>query len=220
MTEKKKYIEWGVLTLLTASAVWYLLSLFLGIHLTDGNGYNTYALQADSWRCGRLDLGQDYPWLELAIFEGKYYCSFPPFPSYILFPFTFFFESATPDYFLMVIFNILIICFLYQLAQELKVNPQSAMLLTLFVTIGANTIFVMMKPSVWFFAQLLCFLMAVLSIYFAVRGKGGWSLFFWGASVGCRPMQVLFLPVLLVILFKSERAKNKEVSGIKLIAGR
>ena len=44
-------------------------------------------LQAQSWLEGRLDLGKDYPYLELAVFGGKYYVSFPPFPSYIMFPF-------------------------------------------------------------------------------------------------------------------------------------
>ena len=45
--------------------------------------YKSYSLQAMAWLNGRLDLGQDYPWLELAVFQERYYVSFPPFPSLV-----------------------------------------------------------------------------------------------------------------------------------------
>ncbi len=220
MVSKKRCVEYGIITIVTILVVWYLLSLIMGIHVTDANAYNTYALQADSWRQGRLDLGQDYPWLELAILDGKYYCSFPPFPSYVLFPLTIIFGSQTPDFFVMLLSNLLIVCFLYKLAIRLQVRPESAMLFTIFVTLGSNTLFIMMKPFVWFFAQLLCFLFTVLAIYYAEAGKGGWALLFWAASVGCRPMQIFFLPVLLVLLFCAERKKDTATTGVMLILRR
>ncbi len=213
----RKTIEYGILTMITVLVVLYLLSLLLGIRLTDTNPYNTYALQADSWRQGRLDLGQNYTWLELAIYEGKYYCSFPPFPSYVMFPLTFIFGSQIPDYFLILLIDSIAIFYLYMLSVKLGVKEENAMLLTVFVTIGSNTMFVMLKPWVWFFAQILCFALAVMTIYYAVLGKGGWSLFFWAASVGCRPMQILFLPVLLVILYGKEREKDAKASMLTLV---
>lgn len=216
----KKYVEYMLVTLLTVLGVFYLMSLLMGFRLTDSNAYNTYALQADSWRQGRLDLGQDYPWLELAIYEGKYYCSFPPFPSYILFPLTFFFGSQTPDYILMMLLDLVAALYLYKLAVKLGTKEETALLLTLFVTVGANTLFVMVSPSVWFFAQLVCFTTAVMAIYYAKVGRGGWSLFFWAASVGCRPMQVLFLPVLLLLLYRHERAQDTKTKGMKLVLRR
>ena len=42
--------------------------------------YNSYILQAEAWTKGQLDLGKDYPYLELAIYKGKYFLSFPPLP--------------------------------------------------------------------------------------------------------------------------------------------
>lgn len=220
MNENKKYWEYLLVVLLTILGVFYLMSLLMGFQLTDGNVYNTYALQADSWRQGRLDLGKDYPWLELAIFEGKYFCSFPPFPSYILFPLTFLFGSQTPDYVLVLLLDLLAAFFLYKLAVKLGVKEETATLLTLFVTVGANTLFVMVSPSIWFFAQLVCFTTAVIAIYYAKSGKGALSLFWWAASVGCRPMQVLFLPVLLVLLYQHEREKDAETAGVKLVLRR
>lgn len=220
MPNKKKEIECGFITVLTVLAGVYLLDLVLGFCLTDSNAYNTYALQANAWRQGRLDLGQDYPWLELAILNGKYYCSFPPFPSYILFPLTFFFGSQTPDYFIIILADGLIALYLYRLATKTGVAPEGAMLLTVFATLGANTLFVMVNPSVWFMAQLFCFATSVMAIFYAEEGKSGRALFLWAASVGCRPMQVLFLPLLLILLYRREREKTPEATVMQLILQR
>lgn len=218
--EKKQQLEYAVITLFSMLGIMVFMASMLGNGLSTDNPYNTYSLQADSWRQGRLHLGHDYPWLELAIFEGKYYCSFPPFPSYVLFPFTFFYGSDTPDFRIMYVINILLTVYLYKLALKLGTSPQAAMFLTLFVTISANTLFIMQKPSVWFFAQLLCVTTAVMAIYYAYIGKGSIALFWWACSVGCRPMQIVFLPVLLVFLYVCERQKQEGVSGVKLILNR
>ena len=45
---------------------------FTGHWITEENPYRSYTLQACAWLDGRLDLGTDYPWLELAIYEGKF----------------------------------------------------------------------------------------------------------------------------------------------------
>ncbi len=213
--EKKRQIEYGLVTVLTMIGVMVFMAAMLGNDLGSNNPYNTYALQADSWRQGRFHLGQDYPWLELAVYEGNYYCSFPPFPSYVLFPFTFFFGSNTPDFCIMYVVNILLTVYLYKLALKLGINPGAGMFLSLFVTVGANTLFIMQEPSVWFFAQLLCFVTAVMAIYYAYIGKGGLSLFWWACSVGCRPMQLVFLPILLVLLYGFERKQDTESRGVK-----
>ena len=220
MIDKKKYIEYGVVAVLTVLGFLYLMSLLLGFDFFTQNPYNTYALQANSWRQGRLDLGQNYDWLELAVYEGKYYCSFPAFPSYLLFPLTFFFGSQTPDYLVMVLVDVVAAIYLYRLAVKLGAREESAVWLTLFVTLGANTMFLMVSPWVWFFAQMLCFTTAVMAIYYARVGKGGLALFWWAASVGCRPMQILFLPVLLVLLYQQERGKDEETKPVRLILRR
>lgn len=68
--------------------------------------YRSYTLQACAWLDGRLDLGTDYPWLELAIYEGKYYVSFPPFPSLVLLPFAAIFGTNTPDHWISLVFSL------------------------------------------------------------------------------------------------------------------
>lgn len=64
--------------LLVWMVVLALLSRLCGYNPFGTSVYNTYTLQALAWREGRTWLSQDYPHLELAIFDGRYYVSFPP----------------------------------------------------------------------------------------------------------------------------------------------
>ena len=84
---------------LSVIAVLFISWTFTGKWPWVGHSYDSYMLQARSWVKGRLDLGQNYPHLELAIYppppdvDGvipdycKYYVSFPPFPSFLMLPF-------------------------------------------------------------------------------------------------------------------------------------
>ena len=66
-------------------ALWALLHLLMGGDWLKSffgpSFYNTYTRQALAWREGLLHLPEDVPYLELAIYEGEYYVSFPPLPS-------------------------------------------------------------------------------------------------------------------------------------------
>ncbi len=214
---KSECLEYGLLTVVSLVCVLLVLQIFTGQYLWEHNTYNTYALQANSWRQGRLDLGENYSWLELAEYNEKIYCSFPPFPSYVLFPFTFIFGSNTPDGFILLFFDIMAVVFLYKIAITLKLSPKASALSALFFSVCTNMTFVYFVPSVWFFAQTLGYSLAAAAIYFALVGKGGWSLFFWSCGVGCRPMQALFLPVLLLILFQKEKEKHPGEKWYKII---
>lgn len=83
---------------------------FLGLALTAPKGFfehhtpfNHFALLAEGWLRGRLDLGGPPPvhtqFNDFALFEEKFFVSFPPFPAVLLLPFVALFGSAdaTPD---------------------------------------------------------------------------------------------------------------------------
>lgn len=120
----------------------------------------------------------------------------------------FLFGSNTPDALILVLLDVLAAVFLYKLVLRFGLSPKIAMLETLFALICSNMVFVIIDPSVWFIAQVMCFALAVMSIYFAVAGKGGRSLALWACAVGCRPMQALYLLILLIILFYKEKEKQ------------
>lgn len=215
--DKRLEAEYGILSVLGLVTFLAVMAMLTGLSLLDGNSYNTYALQADGWRQGRLELLENYSWLELAEYNGKYYCSFPPFPSYVLFPLTFFFGSNTPDGLVLLFFDIVMVGCLYKIARHFQISPQGSCFEALFFSICTNMVFLLYNPSVWFFAQCMSFALATLSLYTALKGKGGWSLFFWSCGVGCRPMQALFLPVLLGILYQKEKAGYPDLPWYRLL---
>src|SRR5262249_19235773 len=78
-----------------AAAIYVVLTLIYFVtapheHLVGHTAFNHYALLADSWLHGRLDLGgppPDYAMNnDFAEFGGKYFVSFPPFPALLLLP--------------------------------------------------------------------------------------------------------------------------------------
>ena len=58
--------------------------------LTEHTPYNHFALQAEAWLRGRLDLGGPPPGYaggnDFSRFEGRWFVPFPPFPALLLFP--------------------------------------------------------------------------------------------------------------------------------------
>lgn len=220
MGKRKEILSYEIVTVLSVVIFLVLMWLVTGKWPMNVNPYNSYALQADSWRQGRLDLGGDYSALELAIYQGKYYVSFPPFPSYVLFPLTFFFGSNTPDGIILFLVNCMAAICLYRLGIEMKLSGASAMTGTLLILLGSNAVFTELDPAVWFIAQSMCLCLASASLYFALKNKGGLSLACWACAVGCRPMQALFVPVLLVILYQNERKCRPESSMLRIMFSR
>lgn len=163
--------------------------------------YNSYILQAQSWLEGRLDLGQDYPYLELAIFEGKYFVSFPPFPSFLMLPFVALGWTSC-DAAIAFVSAILGAVFAYKLASEYTEN-KTAVLLALLVTVGSNWLFTSVNAWVWFIAQNLAFTLTLAALFYAKKGRAGASFALWACAVGCRPFQIIYIAVILYLLYQS-----------------
>ena len=197
-----------------------LMSCFIGIGPLTYNTYNSYSLQADSWRNGRLDLGQNYTHLELAIYEGKYYVSFPPFPSYLAFPLTFIWGSNTPDGIILWIIDIILAVYLFKLAYLITKDPKVSAVISIFLMMGTNVAFIIVTPWVWFWAQTLCILLSIMAIYYTFKGNGALSLGLWACSVGCRPMQAFFFPILLAILLYYKKKDTPDKSYISILISR
>ena len=164
------------------------------------NPYNSYSLQAARWLGGHLDLGQNYAHLEIAYFGGKYYISFPPFPSVALLPFVLFFGTNTPDMLLSVLIAAMGAFFAAKLALSYGKTENEAFFLSLFVTVGSNLLSIMCTGWVWFMAQTMAFTLVFASLFAAKEGKSTVSLFLWAAAAGCRPFSALCLPVILYLL--------------------
>lgn len=193
---------------LTVLAVAFGIMTFTGLWPTTVNDYRSYSLQACAWLQGRLDLGQDYPWLELAIYEGKYYVSFPPFPSYVLLPFAAVFGEHTPDHWIALAVMLLGCVYAVRLCRLIAGDRAGTLALVLFLYIGNGYLFIGIQGWVWFLAQGMCFTLSLMALAHAVKGQGGISLACWACAVGCRPVVIVYLPLIIHILCKTWRERS------------
>ncbi len=215
-----KGFDYYYLAILFCIAVFlWIIGAFTGMWPSDNNSYNSFALQADSWLNGRLDLGMDYKWLELAIYDGKYFVSFPPFPSYILLPFALFCGANTPDNMINAVATVIGAIYAYKLCLKALGDEKRSMafLFTMLLYLGSNTMFFIANGWVWFMAQNFSFTLTIMAVYYADKGYAGLSLFFWACAVGCRPFQILYLPVLIVLMISTWKKEERDFNIVKKI---
>lgn len=221
MIRRLKHFDWTYVTLpLAVLAALFAAAAFTGMWPWTKNSYNSYTLQACAWLEGRLDLGKDYPWLELAIVDGKYYVSFPPFPSYVLLPFAAVFGTKTPDHFISLAFTLLGVVYAVRLYKLVCRERHSLEFFVLFLFLGNGYLFIALRGYVWFLAQCMCFALSLMALVHAIKGQGGIALTCWACAVGCRPMMVVCLPILLVILWRNYRRTQPDGTAAKLLMSR
>lgn len=196
-----------IILCLCVTAVLFIAWTFTGQWPWNGQPYNSYILQAQSWLDGRLDLGQDYPYLELAIFNDKYFVSFPPFPSYIMLPFVLI-GWDTCDGMIAFITSLAGAVYAFKILRHFNIENRSAIFFSLFLTIASNWFMTAQNAWVWFIAQNMAFTLSLMAIYYALKNKAGLSLAFWACAVGCRPLQILYIPIILYILYKKHIENN------------
>lgn len=197
-------------------AVYGVIWAFTGMWPWRPAVYNSYVLQADAWLHGRLDLGQNYSYLEIASYQGKYYISFPPFPSYVMLPLVALFGLNTPDGLVALACTLLGAVYTLRLCWHYGKQGSSALFWTLLVTIGSNLLMTNTNAWVWFIAQNMSFALCMMAVYYAAVGKGGRALAFWACAVGCRPMQAIYIPVLLYLLYTELKKKNPQQTILQL----
>lgn len=205
---KAKGCSDAVLLILCMIPIYFLVWGFTGMMPWTDNPYNSYTLQALAWLNGRLDLGRDYSHLEIAYYGGKYFVSFPPFPSYVMLPFAIFCGADTPDHFIALAVSLLGAVYALRLLHEFDVKGMPAVFWALFLTVGTNLLFISVNGWVWFIAQNMSYTLCIMCLFYAKRGNGGIALALWAAAVGCRPFQALYLPVVLYLLYENSRGTN------------
>lgn len=227
--EKLKQFDWNlILVPLCLLAGLWVLWAFTGQWPNTGNPFNSYALQADSWLKGHLYLidGANHTNLELAVYNNQYYVSFPPFPSYVLLPFVWIFGvDHTPDHILAVISYLIAGILAVKIYRE--INPETgdsqnplvrfSFFFAIFLLMASNVVYTSMNGWVWFIAQNFAFTLSLGAIYFALRKRITLSLTLWACAVGCRPMQALYLPILLYIFWGRMKEENEKLTVFEMI---
>lgn len=212
-------LEWRyVICPLAFLIVLWVAASFTGHWATEENPYRSYALQACAWLDGRLDLGKDYPWLELAIYEGKYYVSFPPFPSLVLLPFAAVWGANTPDHWISLGFSIIGIIYAIRLYRAITGTYEMAEQYVLFLFLGNGYLFIALQGGwVWYMAQTMCFTFSLMSLFHAANKHIGRAFAYLACAFGCRPMVVAYIPLILMLGTEKASVKTWIRKGYRLI---
>lgn len=205
----------AVWALFAAATIYLLMAFGLGLNLFAHSEYDSYTLQALRWREGHIALAGDYPWLELAIYEGRYYVSFPPFPVLLMLPLTFLFGANVPSMLVNFVLFLLSVYTGFRIARNLNRAPGEAALFAVGWAAGCNLLEVSLYGGVWNIAQGLSFLLTMLCAYglTAMETEPRWRYIApicIACAVGCRPFQAVYVPAVLIALY---RARRKEMDG-------
>lgn len=180
--------------------------------LLSANSYDSYALQAENWLAGRnyIAEGEKYPWLELAVYEGRYYQSFPPVPAVFLLPWVVLCggAAAVPSNLIIALVALLCAAGCYACCARAGLSAPAAACLTLFVSLGSNAFWLSTSGGVWFMAQMWGLCLAFWGLFFAQRTTPGHAVLTslcLALAVGCRPFYALLLAVWLVRFVCSNR---------------
>ena len=196
-----------------------IVAMFTGQWVTRGHFYYSYTLQAVNWLNGRLDIanGEDYAWLELAIRDGRYYVSFPPFPSYVLLPFAAICGMDTPDAWIALFFAMLSCVYAVRLYIAMTGGTRHLLFFVLFLLLGNGYLYLTMNGWVWFIAQNMCMALSLMALYYACVGKGGVSFALWACAVGCRPMTALYFPLLAWLAVRRWKQRDPSLTLWRLV---
>ena len=195
--------------LLSLVTLGYLLYHTLaGGTLLVANPYDSYSLQAQNWLNGHMDVenGASYPWLELAVFNAKYYISFPPVPTLISLPFVAIFGTA-PANLLIMVYSLVSCTAVFQCIRRLSGSPSACCFWAVFFTFATNLAELSRTGGVWNQAQALNLALCFLALWCLLAGRNNLSLILLALAVGCRPFSVVYLVAAgLYLLWKGCRS--------------
>lgn len=176
--------------------------------------FDSYTLQALSWREGRVDLAERYDNLELAEYDDHVFVSFPPVPTVPVWILTFFFNGQVPSG--LVAFAYFLLCYpvAYALGRRWFAAPHAAAF-AVSILLGGSVLDLGVSANyfaggVWYQAQLLSLLLTLLAFLGATdarRFRQGLGFAALALAVGCRPFQAVYFPYFLWLLYRRQSGK-------------
>ena len=188
--------------------IFVLIHQIIDTSIVGSSVYNSYELQAKAWLKGQVFLDRNYEYLELAIYNGHYFVSFPPFPSVFLLPFVIIFGDSIPTN--LISFIIFSSCFIvmYNIMKKKKFNEMYAIMMSLAFTVGTNLISLSMNSGVWFIAQSLNYLLCLLAIYAFLNNKKYLVYLCLAFAVGCRPFSIVYMLMFFIYYVVNDKEEK------------
>ena len=206
--------QYQILGLLALLMLWLVCTSALNINPLNHDPMDSYTLQALAWRAGLLHLPENVPHLELAIYEGNYFVSFPPVPTLPLWALTFIYGEYTPNILVNLFYFLSSYLVGYSLCRRLGKSDGASALWASFLVAGCNLLNLCWLGGVWYQAQALSFLLTLCTFRLLMNKTpaslclGLCALAF---SVGCRPFQAAYLPIALWMAY-CRLQRNKKTS--------
>ncbi|MBQ8536881.1 MAG: hypothetical protein IJ461_05690 [Clostridia bacterium] len=210
----KKTIAAVLLLLAAGACLLGLMHQQLDTSPWDSSFYNSYTRQAIAWREGAFHLPEDVPYLELAIYEGEYYVSFPPVPTLPELLCTFFWGMDTPDNALVAFYGLMALLGIFYGLRKQGFSRLSSALYGFFLTFASCLLPLFLTGAVWYQAQTLAFALTVWAIALVSAGHSTPGLFLYALAVGCRPFNVMYGPAMMLI-FCLDRKEQGLTANIK-----
>ncbi len=168
--------------------------------------YPSYLLQAQAWLRGETALDGDYPYLELAIYNGRYYVSFPPVPAIPMLLYTLLFGDDVPGgLFQKIYIAAACLLILSELLRERRMPWSHCIAWAIFICFASAMLPVTLVGGVWYEAQTLAFLFCVGAVIAIRRSHPTIACLLYALAVGCRPFSVCLGPVLLALYLEKNR---------------
>ncbi|MBR3108293.1 MAG: hypothetical protein IKH30_14120 [Clostridia bacterium] len=197
-------------------ALWALLHFVLGSSFFGPTPYNTYTRQALAWRQGLLHLPEDVPHLELAIFEGNYYVSFPALPSVVLLPLTYLFGINTPDALLVKLYALGACALMYYALKRAGYQRWVSAGFSFLICFSSSLLPMTLNGAVWYHAQVLAFFLTMAAVCLLTMDRPTLALLCYALSVACRPFNALYgLPLFFTWFSLYRRAGVSWKSTVK-----
>ena len=217
---KSQSYRWGLLGFLVALCIYSSMCIWLKIDINQPNVYDSYTLQALAWRSGHLNLTENYSWLEIANYKGKYFLSFPPVPTIPMLLLSFFFNEKTPSTWFMIFCFFSGYLIAYKLLRRFRSSDIDSAIWAVFLICGSSYLDISLFGQVWYMAQSMSFVLTlacILCLTYSNSKIQGIGLFCFALAVGCRPLQAVYTPLLLTSSIKRNQ-KQTIWKTIQLIA--
>lgn len=208
--------------ILLSLALWAIIStLSLGVPDEPGEG-NLYIHQARAFLNGRLDLDKQYH--DVAVYNERYYCPFPPFPAVLLLPFVAFFDLTSSNItFISLALTILSAIMMVRIFDKLEINSNYIRWLTAAFIFGTGYWLCVSRGSygVWHFAHIV----SVTCLFFAInevfgRNRGIITGMFLGLSFLSRQLTIFAIFFLFVAMLHNlnPQSNRKKIANIAAFA--
>lgn len=197
--------------------------------------YPSYRLQAQAWLRGEIPLDRNYEYLELAVYGGKYYVSFPPVPAIPMVLWTLIWGDDVPGGLFQKLYVaaacLVILSMLLRPRRDadaplrldgeneaLRRCANAAAWAALFC-FGSALLPISLVGAVWYEAQILAFLFCVGAVAAMDRNRPTLSCLLYALAVGCRPFSVCLGPALLALYLMDTRKQPARRRAGRLVPG-